>query len=87
MAAKGGLGKWFGEKWVNIGAPKKKGKYQECGRSSSSKGGGYPKCVPVKKAAKMTEAQKRSAVTRKRAVGNVGPKPTNVSTFTKRSSK
>ena len=87
MAAKGGLGKWFSEKWVNIGAPKKKGKYQECGRRSSESGGGYPKCVPVKKAAKMTEAQKSSAVKRKRAVTNVGPKPKNVSTFTKRSGK
>lgn len=87
MAAKGGLGKWFAEKWVNIGAPKKKGKYQPCGRSSSDKDGGYPKCVPVKKAAKMTETQKKSAVQRKRSVSNVGPKPTNVSTFTKRSSK
>lgn len=84
MAAKGGLGKWFAEKWVNIGAPKKKGKYQPCGRSSSSKDGAYPKCVPVKKAAKMTEAQKASAVKRKRAAGNVGPAPTNVSTFTRR---
>lgn len=87
MAAKGGLGKWFSEKWVNIGAQKKRGKYQPCGRSSSDKNGGYPKCVPVKKAAKMTEAQKRSAVVRKRAAPNVGPKPTNVSTFTKRRSK
>ena len=87
MAAKGGLGKWFAEKWVNIGAPKKKGKYQPCGRPSSKKDGAYPKCVPVKKAAKMTESQKKSAVTRKRSVSNVGPKPTNVSTFTKRSSK
>ena len=87
MAAKGGLGKWFAEKWVNIGAPKKKGKYQECGRRSSDSKSGYPKCVPVKKAAKMTEAQKSSAVKRKRAAGNVGPKPKNVSTFTKRSGK
>lgn len=84
MVAKGGLGKWFGEKWVNIGAPKKKGKYQPCGRPSSKKDGAYPKCVPVKKAVKMTESQKKSAVTRKRSVGNVGPKPTNVSTFTKK---
>lgn len=84
MASKGGLGKWFAEKWVNIGAPKKGGKYQECGRSSSKEGSGYPKCVPVKKASKMTEAQKKSAVTRKRAAGNVGPKPVNVSTFAKR---
>jgi hypothetical protein len=87
VAAKGGLGKWFSEEWVNIGEPKKKGKYQPCGRSSSSKGGGYPKCVPVKKAAKMTETQKVSAVKRKRAAGNVGPKPTNVSTFRKRNGK
>ena len=26
--ARGGLGKWLGQRWVNIGAPKKKGKYQ-----------------------------------------------------------
>jgi hypothetical protein len=87
VAAKGGLGKWFSEEWVNIGAPKKRGKYQPCGRPSSKSGSGYPKCVPVKKAAKMTEEQKKSAVTRKRSVSNVGPKPTNVSTFRKRSSK
>ena len=87
MAAKGGLGKWFSEKWVNIGAPKKKGKYQPCGRSSSDKGGGYPKCLPVKKAAKLTEAQKKSAVKRKRAVANTGPSPKFVSTLSKRSGK
>jgi len=32
----------------------------------------------------MTESEKRSAVARKRAAGNIGPKPTNVKTFTKR---
>jgi hypothetical protein len=32
----------------------------------------------------MSEGQRRSAVTRKRAAGNIGPKPTNVSTFTKK---
>jgi len=32
----------------------------------------------------MTEGQRRSAVTRKRAAGNKGPKPTNVKTFTKK---
>jgi hypothetical protein len=36
------------------------------------------------KASRMTESEKRSAVARKRAAGNVGPKPTNVKTFTKR---
>ena len=32
----GGLTKWFQEKWVDIGAKKKGGKYQECGRKSAS---------------------------------------------------
>ena len=32
----------------------------------------------------MSEGQRRSAVMRKRAAGNTGPKPTNVSTFSKR---
>ena len=32
----------------------------------------------------MSEEQRRSAVARKRAAGNTGPKPTNVSTFAKR---
>ena len=30
-----GLTKWFEEEWVDIGAPKKKGKYQSCGRKSA----------------------------------------------------
>ena len=46
---------------------------------------GYPKCVPAAKAARMTKAQIRSAVRRKRAVKQgVGGKPTNVKTFAKR---
>jgi hypothetical protein len=82
----GGLTKWFNEKWVDIGAPKKGGKYQECGRksASSSKGRKYPKCVPLAKATRMTKSQKASAVSRKRQVSNSGPNPTNVSTFTKK---
>jgi hypothetical protein len=32
----------------------------------------------------MTDSQRRSAVARKRAAGNTGPKPTNVKTFAKR---
>ena len=31
----GDLKKWVNEKWVDIGAPKKDGKYQPCGRKSS----------------------------------------------------
>ena len=80
-----GLKKWLDDKWVDIGAPKKNGKYQPCGRKSA-KGSKrkYPKCVPLAKARSMSSSQKTSAVRRKRAVSNKGPKPTNVSTFTKR---
>ena len=73
MARKKGLREWVKEKWVDIGAPKKDGKYQPCGRSK-----------PLAKAKSMTAAQKRSAVARKRAAGNKGPKPTNVRTFAKK---
>ena len=79
----GELKKWVNEKWVDIGAPKKNGKYQPCGRSKGSKRK-YPKCVPLAKATRMTKSQKASAVSRKRAAGNTGPKPTNVKTFVKK---
>ena len=69
--AEGGLRKWVSEKWVDIGAPKKDGKYQPCGRSKGSKRK-YPKCVPLAKATRMTKGQKASAVKRKRAAGNPG---------------
>ena len=79
--SKGGLKKWFQEKWVDIGAKKKGGKYQECGRKSASGSDRkYPKCVPLAKATAMTKSQKASAVARKRAAPNTGPKPTNVRT-------
>jgi hypothetical protein len=86
VAKHGGLKKWFKEKWVNIGAPKKNGKFQACGRKKAKKGSkGYPKCVPLSKARSMTKAQIKSAVRRKRAKAQgVGGKPTNVKTFTKR---
>ena len=81
--AQGGLRKWVSEKWVDIGAPKKNGKYQPCGRSKGSKRK-YPKCVPLAKARSMSKSQKASAVRRKRAAGNTGPKPKNVKTFTRK---
>ena len=79
----GGLTKWFKENWVDIGSPKKGGGFNKCGRSKGSKRK-YPKCVPASKAARMTKSQIKSAVSRKRAAGNKGPKPTNVRTFAKR---
>ena len=90
---RGGLTAWFGKgpkgDWVDIGAPKKNGRFQACGRASA-KGGGkrkYPKCVPRATANRMTKSQIRSAVRRKRAAGNPGGKPTMVKTFTKRKKK
>ena len=90
---RGGLTAWFGKgpkgDWVDISAPKKNGRFQACGRSSA-KGGSkrkYPKCVPRATANRMTQAEIRSAVRRKRAAGNPGGKPTMVKTFTKRKKK
>ena len=81
--AQAGLRKWVNEKWVDIGAPKKNGKYQPCGRSKGSKRA-YPKCVPLAKARSMSSSQKSSAVKRERAAGNTGPKPTNVKTIVRK---
>ena len=85
MSGHKGLAKWFKQDWVDIGSKKKGGGHKKCGRKSA-KGSKrkYPKCVPASKAAGMTESQKRSAVSRKRAAGNPGGKPTNVRTFAKR---
>ena len=87
--ARGGLGKWFNENWVDIGRPKKGGGYHKCGRRKAKKGHkGYPKCVPAAKAARMTKAQIRSAVRRKRSKAQgVGGKPTFVKTMAKRGRK
>ncbi len=88
MASRNGLDKWFKEDWVDIGSKKKGGGFKKCGRKSA-KGSKrkYPKCVPRAKANKMTESQRRSAVSRKRAAGNPGGKPTNVPTFSKKRKK
>lgn len=60
MAAKGGLGKWFGEQWVDI----KTGK--ACGRSGAEKSKrSYPACRPKAAASKMSAAEKRSMASRK----------------------
>ena len=85
--AKTGLKKWFAQKWVDIGSKKKDGSFAKCGRSKQKADAKrkYPKCVPLAKARRMSEGQRRSAVKRKRAVAQgVGGKPTNVKTFTKR---
>ena len=74
-----GLKKWFGQKWVNIGAKKKNGRYPRCGRPKAKlTGRGYPKCVPAAKARSMSASQRASAVSRKKKAeskGRTGKKP------------
>ena len=86
MSGHKGLDKWFKQDWVDIGSKKKGGGHKKCGRSKQKADAKrkYPKCVPRAKANRMTEGEKRSAVSRKRAASNVGPKPTNVKTFTRK---
>ena len=83
---KGGLKEWFRQNWVDIGSKRKDGTFAKCGRSKQLADAKrkYPKCVPLAKARRMTEGQRKSAVARKRAAANVGPKPTNVKTILKR---
>ena len=87
MSGHKGLAKWFKQDWVDIGSKKKGGGFAKCGRSKlkADRKRKYPKCVPAAKAARMTESQRRSAVSRKRSKAQgVGGKPTNVATFAKR---
>jgi len=76
-----GLKTWFDQKWVDIGSKRKDGSFAKCGRSKQKKDA---KRVPLAKATRMSDSQRASAVRRKRAAGNTGPKPTNVKTFAKR---
>lgn len=59
MPAQAGLGKWFGEKWVDV----KTGK--PCGRSKGEKRG-YPACRPKAVASKISkkEASKKTGRSR-----------------------
>ena len=87
--AKEGLKTWFKQNWVDIGSKRKDGSFAKCGRSKQKKDAKrkYPKCVPLAKARRMTEGQRKSAVARKRAAANVGPKPTNVKTFARKKAR
>ena len=62
----GGLDDWFKkEKWVRVDVPKKKGKYQPCGRGNTSKGK-KPVCVPVNKAKNLSDKERKNRVRQKR---------------------
>lgn len=80
---KSGLTKWFSERWVDLGRPKKGGGFEACGRPDASEGK-YPKCVPAARAKAMTAAEIKSALRRKRAAekstARVGKLPIMVAT-------
>jgi hypothetical protein len=68
---KGGLDKWFKEKWVDISKTNADGSHPPCGRDDADKGG-YPKCRKVRVAAKMSDKEKKASVARKRKVEKKG---------------
>ena len=57
---KGGLGKWFGEQWVDV----KTGK--PCGRKKKDSKRPYPACRPKKVASKITKAEAKKKTGPKR---------------------
>ena len=79
------LAVWFGTKkkqkgskqpkgpWVNICRKKEGGGHPPCGRPEADSKG-YPKCRAAGVAAKMTDAQKRSACQQKRKAEKKNPK-------------
>ena len=89
MSGHKGLAKWFKQDWRDISSKRKDGSFAKCGRTKQKKDAKrkYPKCVPAAKAARMTKGQIKSAVSRKRAACNVGPKPTNVKTIVKKKTR
>ena len=89
MSGHKGLAKWFKQDWRDISSKRKDGSFAKCGRTKQKKDAKRksPKCVPAAKAARMTKGQIKSAVSRKRAAGNVGPKPTNVKTIVKKKTR
>jgi hypothetical protein len=78
--AKGGLGKWFQEEWVDISRKDKSGKDAPCGRDKAdTASAGYPKCRPKAEAQQMSAEARKLAVRRKRSKPQgVGGKPTIV---------
>ena len=89
MSGHKGLAKWFKQDWRDISSKRKDGSFAKCGRTKQKKDAKrkYPKCVPAAKARAMTKGQIKSAVSRKRAAGNIGPKPTNVKTIVKKKTR
>lgn len=90
-ASRGGLTKWYREKWVDLSRPLAHGGWASCGRPKVDAAHwreSYPKCRPLAEAKKMTSAEIRSAVRRKRkaVLRSRRGKPTYVKTFARNGS-
>lgn len=60
------LDQWFDEKWVDISKTNDDGSHPECGRDAADNPEAYPKCLPKKKADKLSKDEKERLVRRKR---------------------
>ena len=81
VQTKQGLRRWFDEQWVDLSRPLGPGQWAPCGRPDARRGA-YPKCVPLRRALRLTPGQIKSAVRRKRQAerGRTGKTPVYVST-------
>jgi hypothetical protein len=65
------LRNWFDETWVNIARPiRENGQivgFEPCGRTDGK--GAYPKCMPLQKAMRLSDAQRATLIQRKRRTG------------------
>ena len=85
---KGGLGKWFGEEWIDV----KTGK--ACGRQKGEKRG-TPYCRPSKRVSsktpktsgEMTAAQKKKRIAQKKKLGQPAGKPRRVAPLRRKRKK
>lgn len=80
---RGGLTKWYDEKWVDISRPLPGGGFAPCTRPRGGSRRGYPKCLPIAKARKLSTAQIRSAVRRKRKAVRSAPARRKKPVYTK----
>jgi hypothetical protein len=68
------LGEWFAENWVDISRPKPGGGFEPCGRATEGMSETdyrrrYPKCLPAARAARLSDAERRRLIERKRREG------------------
>jgi hypothetical protein len=78
------LDEWFAERWVDISRPKDGGGFEPCGRDTANMSEddyrrAYPKCLPAREAAALSEEERRRLIDRKRNAPNTPGGPSYVS--------